>query len=91
MRDLEGRIILVTGAAGGIGKEICKRFAEEGSIVIATDLNALGLEDLTAWKDKENSVSSPYRFVSLLKNTLVCRRALSAWGCLELNSRKSRI
>ena len=46
MRDLEGRIILVTGAAGGIGKEICKRFAEEGSIVIATDLNALGLEDL---------------------------------------------
>ena len=46
MRDLEGRIILVTGAAGGIGKEICKRFAEEGSIVIATDLNAFGLEDL---------------------------------------------
>ena len=45
MRDLEGRIILVTGAAGGIGKEICKRFAEEGSIIIATDLNALGLED----------------------------------------------
>ena len=46
MRDLEGRIILVTGAAGGIGKEICKRFAEEGSIVIATDLDALLLKDL---------------------------------------------
>ena len=46
MRDLEGRIILVTGAAGGIGKEICKRFAEEGSIVIATDLDALRLKDL---------------------------------------------
>ena len=46
MRDLEGRIVLVTGAAGGIGKEICKRFAEEGSIVIATDLDALRLKDL---------------------------------------------
>ena len=46
MRDIEGRIILVTGAAGGIGKEICKRFAEEGSIVIATDLDALRLKDL---------------------------------------------
>ena len=46
MRDLEGRIVFVTGAAGGIGKEICKRFAEEGSIVIATDLDALRLKDL---------------------------------------------
>ena len=46
MRDLEGRIVFVTGAAGGIGKEICKRFAEEGSIVIATDLDALLLKDL---------------------------------------------
>ena len=43
MRDLEDRIVLVTGAAGGIGKEISKRFAEEGSIVIATDLDALRL------------------------------------------------
>ncbi len=46
MRDLEGRIVFVTGAAGGIGKEICKRFAEEGSIVIATDLDVLRLKDL---------------------------------------------
>ncbi len=46
MRDLEGRIVFVTGAAGGIGKEICRRFAEEGSIVIATDLDALRLKDL---------------------------------------------
>ncbi len=46
MRDLEGRIVFITGAAGGIGKEICKRFAEEGSIIIATDLNEAGLKDL---------------------------------------------
>ena len=46
MRDLEGSIVLVTGAAGGIGQAICKRFVEEGSIVIATDLNSAGLEDL---------------------------------------------
>ena len=46
MRDLDGRIVFVTGAAGGIGKEICKRFAEEGSIVIATDLDSLRLKDL---------------------------------------------
>ncbi|MGV0818992.1 glucose 1-dehydrogenase [Martelella sp. AMO21009] len=46
MRDLSGRIALVTGAAGGIGREICKRFAEEEVTVIATDLNAEALAEM---------------------------------------------
>ncbi len=60
MRDLEGRIVLVTGAAGGIGKEICKRFAEEGSVVIATDLNATGLDDLKSKLSYLPSTIQPY-------------------------------
>ena len=43
MRDLEGLVALVTGAAGGIGQEIRKRFVEEGTTVIATDLNGEAL------------------------------------------------
>jgi NAD(P)-dependent dehydrogenase (short-subunit alcohol dehydrogenase family) len=35
---LEGRTALVTGAAGGQGAEICRRFAAEGAEVLATDL-----------------------------------------------------
>ena len=46
MRGLEGCVAIVTGAAGGIGKEICRRFAEEGVTVIATDRDGDGLETL---------------------------------------------
>ena len=36
------KISLVTGAAGGIGRAVALRFAGEGSIVIASDINASG-------------------------------------------------
>jgi len=35
---LEGQVILVTGAAGGIGRGIVARLLEEGARVVATDL-----------------------------------------------------
>jgi rhamnulose-1-phosphate aldolase/alcohol dehydrogenase len=34
---LSGRVALVTGSAGGIGKAIAKRFADEGACVMVTD------------------------------------------------------
>ncbi len=38
-KALSGRIAMVTGSAGGIGKAIAKRFAEEGACVILNDIN----------------------------------------------------
>ncbi len=38
MKRLEGKTCLVTGAAHGIGKATCKRMADEGAFVAATDL-----------------------------------------------------
>src|SRR5467141_687389 len=39
MRGLEGRVALVTGPGGGIGRAICSRFVEEGINVIAADID----------------------------------------------------
>jgi len=43
-KALSGRIALVTGSAGGIGKAIAKKFAQEGAVVVLNDMNAERLE-----------------------------------------------
>jgi rhamnulose-1-phosphate aldolase/alcohol dehydrogenase len=39
-KALSGRIALITGSAGGIGKAIAKKMVEEGAVVILNDMNA---------------------------------------------------
>ncbi len=44
MRDLNGKRVLITGGASGIGLALGRRFAREGAAVVVTDLNAGALE-----------------------------------------------
>lgn len=39
MNRLEGRVAIVSGAGGGIGSAICRRFALEGAAVVCVDIN----------------------------------------------------
>jgi 2-hydroxycyclohexanecarboxyl-CoA dehydrogenase len=47
MRGLKGKVAIITGAAGGIGSALCRRFCEEGAHVVGLDLNAAGLDALS--------------------------------------------
>ena len=42
------KVVVVTGAAGGIGSAICQRFALEGALVVVTDVNADGADGTAA-------------------------------------------
>jgi len=47
-RELAGRVVLVTGAAGGLGAALCRRLASADSRIVAVDIDAAALEALVA-------------------------------------------
>lgn len=53
-RPLSGKIALITGSAGGIGKAVAKKFADEGACVIISD------NDGSRLKEAENDFKKQY-------------------------------
>lgn len=47
-RDFSGKVILITGAAGGLGAALCRRFVVAGARVAAMDLDPTRLHELVA-------------------------------------------
>ncbi|WP_420392362.1 SDR family NAD(P)-dependent oxidoreductase [Acuticoccus sp.] len=43
MGRLDGKIVFITGAGGGIGRSMCERFCAEGANVMACDINEASL------------------------------------------------
>jgi NAD(P)-dependent dehydrogenase (short-subunit alcohol dehydrogenase family) len=41
---MQGKVVIVSGGAGGIGREISRRMASEGGTVLVTDINLAGAE-----------------------------------------------
>lgn len=56
MPNLEGKTIIVTGAAGGIGLATVERLSTSGAKVIATDIDELDVTSEEAWLDLADSL-----------------------------------
>ena len=52
-REFARHVVLVTGAAGGIGSAICRRAAQDGAHIIATDIDLAGAEQLAAYLNQQ--------------------------------------
>ncbi len=50
MGRLEGKVTMVTGAGSGIGLAICKRYAQEGAVVVGYDL-----QEASDWSEVEKA------------------------------------
>lgn len=48
MRDFEGKVVVVTGAGGGVGTALCQQFAERGGRIVAVGRTAPKLESVMA-------------------------------------------
>jgi NAD(P)-dependent dehydrogenase (short-subunit alcohol dehydrogenase family) len=48
MFDFSGKVVLITGAAGGIGRGLCRAFLDWGAIVLALDRDAGALAGMDA-------------------------------------------
>ncbi|MGB7737799.1 MAG: SDR family oxidoreductase [Steroidobacteraceae bacterium] len=48
MRNLKGKVVLVTGAASGIGLECARAFSQRGANIVISDINAAALEQVRA-------------------------------------------
>lgn len=80
-KPLSGKIALVTGSAGGIGKAIARKFVQEGAVVVLNDINGERLEGARAEFEKafgrdsvaaallnvtdENSIADAFKEASL--------------------------
>jgi 3-oxoacyl-[acyl-carrier protein] reductase len=55
------KLVLITGAAGGMGHAFAKRFASEGACLILTDIDAAGLEQTASTLRGQGATCSTHR------------------------------
>ncbi len=85
MKDLNGMTVLLTGAAGGIGKEYTRQLLELGCNLILTDFESDRLSAM-AQEVLEGSRSSPGRILGLIEVDIA-----NPQGCYDLYEKSSEL
>jgi NAD(P)-dependent dehydrogenase (short-subunit alcohol dehydrogenase family) len=81
---LEGKGVVVTGAAGGIGSAVARAFATEGARVYAVDVKEAGLAELLPTLAGGPHRSEALDLRELARHEPLLRSAQSAFGSLDV-------
>ena len=85
-RDFHSRVVLVSGAAGGLGAALCARFAAAGASIAALDSNAERLDGLV--RSLRAAGAQALALPTDITDASACQRAVDAalaqWGAIDL-------
>jgi NAD(P)-dependent dehydrogenase (short-subunit alcohol dehydrogenase family) len=82
---MNGKTVVITGAAGGVGAATARRFAEAGATLVLGDLNAVALEELcgqVAAVSEVHGVTCDVSSVTDIENLM--REAVDATGRIDV-------
>jgi NAD(P)-dependent dehydrogenase (short-subunit alcohol dehydrogenase family) len=84
MTELQGQVAVITGAAGGIGSSIARRFVEAGAKVALLDRDTLKLEQLAQELQSENALSVSLDMTQASQVATAMQQVRDSFGKLTL-------
>ena len=85
-RDFAGKVVLITGAAGGLGQALARAFAADGARIAALDRDAAGVETLAA--ELRSQGRQALALACDVTDAAACERAMAtltgAWGGIDV-------
>ena len=80
----EGRVALITGAAGGIGSATAERLVHEGAKVVLVDLNQTALDDIATSLGTDSALACAADVTNEDEIKMVVAKAVETFGRLDV-------
>lgn len=84
MSRFSNKVVLVTGAASGIGEAAARRFGEEGARLVLADMNREGLERVAAEIGADRTLTQVADLSNADRCWDVVTAAIERFGCLDV-------